>query len=70
MYGAMANIASENEPKIFNTETIKSITSGNSIQIEGKYKKTFSAVITIKLIFSLNNLPKPKDTRMFFYEGL
>ena len=56
MYEAMANIASENEPKIFNTETIKAITSGDSIQMEGKYEKPFSAAITAKLIFSLNNL--------------
>lgn len=70
MYEAMANIAAENEPKIFNTETIKAITSGDSIQMEGKYEKTFSAVITAKLIFSLNNLPKPKDTTYAFYRRL
>ena len=70
MYEAMANIASENEPKIFNTETIKAITSGDSIQMEGKYEKPFSAAITAKLIFSLNNLPKPKDTTYAFYRRL
>ena len=43
MYEAIANIASENEPKFFNTEIIKDITSSDSIQLEGKYETIFSS---------------------------
>lgn len=70
MFDAWVNIAMENEVKNFNTEALKAITSGDSIQMEGKYEKAFSAAITTKLIFALNNLPKPKDITYAFYRRL
>ncbi|MBR2208319.1 MAG: hypothetical protein IJ859_05855 [Synergistaceae bacterium] len=67
---AVVNIATENEVKLFNTETIKALTSGDSVQIEGKFERAFSAVITAKQIFALNTLPKPKDITYAFYRRL
>ena len=70
LFDASCNIATENEVKSFSTETIKALTGPDSLQIEGKFEKAFSAVITAKQIFALNNLPKPKDITYAFYRRL
>lgn len=60
--GKLVNIASENECNIINsTETLKSITSGEMVTINAKYKSAIETIVTTKLIFLTNNLPQFKD---------
>ena len=70
LYGAAVNIATENEPEQFGTETLKAVSSGDIIQIERKKEHAFSTAITAKLVFCLNNLPIPKDKTYAIYRRL
>ena len=67
LYGKVVNISTENENSNFNSEALKSITSGDLIQIENKYEKPFTAKLTAKLVFAMNNLPKPSDRTFALY---
>ena len=70
LYGKVVNISTENENSNFNSEALKSITSGDPIQIENKYEKPFTAKIIAKLVFAMNNLPKPSDRTFALYRRL
>ena len=70
LYGKLLNISTENEASKFNTEALKSITSGDPIQIEHKFQKPFTTRLTAKLLFAMNSLPEPKDKTFAFYSRL
>ena len=70
LYGKLLNISTENEASKFNTEALKSITSGDPIQIEHKFQKPFTTRLTAKLLFAMNSLPEPKDKTFAFYRRL
>ena len=70
LYGKLLNISTENEVSKFNTEALKSITSGDPIQIEHKFQKPFTTRLTAKLLFAMNSLPEPKDKTFAFYRRL
>ena len=70
LYGKLLNISTENEASKFNTEALKSITSGDPIQIEHKFQKPFTTRLTTKLLFAMNSLPEPKDKTFAFYRRL
>lgn len=57
------NISTENEmQKNLDTQVLKAIVSGDPIQVEEKFKSPFTYRPTVKLIFSMNNMPSTKDT--------
>lgn len=60
----LVNISAENEFKdrYINTNNFKTITGGDSIHIDAKYKKAVSYDICAKLISLLNKLPDTRDT--------
>ena len=60
LFGKIVNISTENEVRKFNTEALKSITSGDPIQIEHKFRKPFTTRLTAKLLFAMNSLPEQK----------
>lgn len=70
LYGKLLNISTENETSRFNTEALKSITSGDPIQIEHKFQKPFTTRLTAKLLFAMNSLPEPQDKTFAFYRRL
>ena len=70
LYGKVVNISTENEASNFNSEALKSITSGDPVQIENKYEKPFTAKLTAKLVFAMNTLPKPSDRTFALYRRL
>ena len=70
LFGKIVNISTENEVSKFNTEALKSITSGDPIQIEHKFQKPFTTRLTAKLLFAMNSLPEPKDKTFAFYRRL
>lgn len=59
----LVNIATENEigSRDFDTQHLKSITSGDPIRVEIKHGKSFMYKPICKLFFALNNLPYSKD---------
>ena len=70
LYEAAVNISPENEAERFDTEAIKTISSGDSIQIEKKGLQAFTATITAKLVFCVNKIPVPKDTSYAIYRRM
>ena len=61
LYGKILNISAENELRKFNTQALKSLTSGDLVQLEFKGKDPFTDVITAKLFFAMNTLPIADD---------
>lgn len=70
LFGKIVNISTENEASKFNTEALKSITSGDPIQIEHKFQKPFTTRLTAKLLFAMNRLPEPQDKTFAFYRRM
>jgi putative DNA primase/helicase len=67
----LANISGENELEgNFNTQNFKSITGGDIVCIEKKYKDTFSVKIFSKLIILCNELMKTNDQSEGYYRRL
>lgn len=64
LVGKTANISTENEisRRGFNSQYVKSISSGDPIQAEFKYKDPISVKPTCKLVFAVNSLPTSTDT--------
>lgn len=66
-----ANISSENEVKnALDTENFKSITSGDKITSDVKFKEFISFEPYSKLVFSMNNLPFTQDKSYAFVRRL
>ena len=67
------NISTENEPssgKLLDSQYIKAISSGDSIDAEFKGKDVFSFKPTCKLIFCTNTLPQFNDKSDGFYRRI
>ena len=66
------NISTENEfsDKPLNTQNFKAITGGDSVNIEQKYKSSYSTTLYCKLLALVNNLPKSKDNSYGYYRRL
>ena len=61
LYGKILNLSTENEPGKFNSQALKSITSGDVMQLEFKGKDPFTDRIMAKLFFAVNTLPVADD---------
>jgi putative DNA primase/helicase len=57
----LVNISTESEIASLNTEKVKAISSGDSIQINAKFAGVYSYKPFAKLIFCVNNLPYMPD---------
>lgn len=70
--GKILNISPENDSfgKDIDTQMLKSITGGDIVAVEQKYKTTSSVQMRCKLLFLLNQLPTTKDTSHGFYRRL
>lgn len=70
--GKTVNISTENElgEKHFNTQNFKSITGTDVINVEQKYKDSFSCRLFCKLIVLANKLPTTKDHSHGFYRRI
>lgn len=68
LVNARVCIAAENDAGKINTSTFKSIVSGDSVEINRKYKKAFTVRLSTKLVMIFNELPKSNDdlTHGFF----
>jgi putative DNA primase/helicase len=65
------NIATENETDApLDTQMLKMIASGDSIQMEAKFQAPYSYKPYIKLVFAMNNLPYVKDKSYGFERRL
>lgn len=52
------------------TSIFRELVSGDPLEIEMKYKQTFTASLKCKLIFSANQLPKTSEKNMAFFRRL
>ena len=70
--GKILNISPENDSygKDIDTQMLKSITGGDIVAVEQKYKTASSVQMRCKLLFLLNRLPSTKDTSHGFYRRL
>lgn len=71
MYGKLVNIA--NELPLTSVKTagnFKKILSGDPVTIKEKYEKSFDAIITTKMIFAANQLPRVHDRTEAFFDRL
>jgi putative DNA primase/helicase len=70
--GKTLNVSTENEfdERGFNTQYIKSITSGDQIRVEVKHEKGFSYKPFCKLVFAMNQLPSVNDKSHGFFRRL
>ena len=70
--GKILNISPENDSygKDIDTQMLKSITGGDIVAVEQKYKTASSVQMRCKLLFLLNQLPTTKDTSYGFYRRL
>ena len=70
--GKILNISPENDSygKDIDTQMLKSITGGDIVAVEQKYKTASSVQMRCKLLFLLNQLPTTKDTSHGFYRRL
>lgn len=69
--GKKLNIANENETgSILNTENMKAIISGDTINISRKFKQAINYKPTVKLIFLLNTLPDTVDNTHGYYRKI
>lgn len=59
--GKVANISTENEVGVFDTQNLKAITGGDFVEIEQKYKTAFSAKLICTLFILSNQFPPTKD---------
>lgn len=70
--GKTVNISTENElgDKHLNTQNFKAITGGDVVNVEQKYKDSFSCELFCKLLISVNQLPKTLDHSHGYYRRL
>lgn len=67
--GKLANICADiSDVKLETSGTLKSITGGDVISAEYKYRDSFQFVPTAKLLFSANQLPRSRDESKAFYD--
>ena len=68
LVNARVCIATENDAGKINTSTFKALISGDSVEINRKYKKAFTVRLSTKLVMIFNELPKSNDdlTHGFF----
>ncbi len=65
------NIAAENELATkFNSENFKAIVSGDSMNIQRKYKEDLHCALSCKLLFLVNTLPDTADVTHGFFRKL
>ncbi|OMC89223.1 hypothetical protein BK128_04685 [Viridibacillus sp. FSL H7-0596] len=71
MEGKLVNIASENELGTnFNTQNLKNITGGDTIQIERKHETAYSTVLYTKVVLLMNKLMYSNDHTEGYYRRL
>ncbi|UZP04720.1 hypothetical protein JW813_06835 [Clostridium botulinum] len=71
MVGKSLNIANENEiGNTVATENIKTVASGDSINVSRKYKTDIKFKSTCKMIFILNTLPNTSDNTHGYYRKI
>lgn len=70
--GKVLNISTENElgDKYLNTESFKAITGSDVVNVEQKFKTSFSCRLYCKLVILLNKLPKTTDFSHGYYRRL
>ena len=64
------NIAAENSNGKINSETFKAVVSGDTVEINRKYKDAISAALHTKLIFLFNELPDNSDLTYGFFRKI
>lgn len=66
------NISTENEfvDKHFNTQNFKAITGGDTVNVEQKYRDSYSAELYCKLVILVNSLPRTSDYSHGYYRRL
>jgi len=68
LYGKLANVSADISNKALErTGLFKSLTGGDTVDAEKKFKDSFSFVNVAKLIFSANQLPKSEDDTYAFF---
>jgi len=68
LYGKLANVSADISNKsLERTGLFKSLTGGDTVDAEKKFKDSFSFVNVAKLIFSANQLPKSEDDTYAFF---
>lgn len=69
LVGKTINIATENEmnPRGFNSQHFKAITSGDPITVEQKFRDCFSYKTICKMVYAVNTLPYTLDKTHGFY---
>ena len=72
LVGKTLNLATENEvgTRGISTTHFKSIVGGDPITVEEKFKPSFVYTPSVKMIFSLNSLPKTRDRSYGFQRRL
>lgn len=70
--GKTVNISTENElgEKHLNTQNFKAITGADTVNVEQKYKDSFSCQLYCKLLILVNSLPRTKDHSHGYYRRL
>src|SRR6266446_2478231 len=69
LYGKLANLFDDVDKKdMEQSGAFKIVSAGGTIQAERKNKDTFDFTNYAKLIFSANDMPKPKDDSEAFYK--
>lgn len=61
------NIAAENNSGKINSETFKALVSGDTVEVNRKYRDALSLTLHTKLIFLFNELPENSDLSHGFY---
>jgi len=68
LYGKLANVSADISNKALErTGLFKSLTGGDTVDAEKKFKDSFSFVNVAKLIFSANQLPQSEDSTYAFF---
>lgn len=68
--GKLVNISTENEVKKISTEILKKVTVGDAVDVEKKYKDSFSTVLFAKIILLMNRMMDTDDTSDGYYRRL
>lgn len=64
------NIAAENSTDKINSEIFKAIVSGDTVEVNRKYKEAISVSLHTKLVFLFNSLPYNNDLSYGFFRKL
>ncbi len=70
LIGSNVNIAAENGNGKINSEMFKAVVSGDTVEINRKYREAISMTLHTKLIFLFNELPENADLTYGFYRKI